>query len=119
MKSRDERFQFRRAHTRRRLDSNLERPRLSVHRSARHLYAQIINDLDGRTVAFVSSLSKELKGQLQYPKNVAAAEKVGALLAKKALQAGVKKIRFDRGGHLYHGRVKAVADAARKAGLEF
>ena len=94
-----------------------ERPRLSVHRSGRHIYAQIIDDAEGRTVAAASTLDKELKGKTGATKDGAAV--VGKTLAERARKAGVSKVVFDRGGFLFHGRVKALADAAREGGLEF
>ena len=92
------------------------RPRLSVHRSGRHIYAQIIDDAEGRTLAAASSLTKGSKGP---GATVDVAAKVGADLAAAAKQAGVTSVVFDRGGFLFHGRVKALADAAREGGLEF
>ena len=93
------------------------RPRLSVHRSGKHIYAQVIDDNAGRTVASASSLEKDVRGQSGA--NVAAATEVGKRVAEAAKAAGVTQVVFDRGGFLYHGRVKALADAAREAGLEF
>jgi large subunit ribosomal protein L18 len=90
------------------------RPRLSIHRTGRHIYAQIIDDGEGRTIAAASTLTKGAFGA-----NVDAAAKVGALIAEKAKAAGVTTVVFDRGGFLFHGRVKALADAAREGGLEF
>ena len=119
MKSKQQRFEYRKQRSRRKLASNLERPRLSVHRSGRHLYAQVIDDNSSKTLAAASSLSKELKGKLKSGTTVVSGKEIGGLVAKKAIAAGVKKVRFDRGGNLYHGRVKAVADGAREAGLEF
>ena len=95
------------------------RPRLSIHRSGQHIYAQVIDDTAGRTVAAASSLDKDLRESLKSGANVDAAGKVGAAIAEKAKAAGVTKVIFDRGGYLYHGRVKALADAARQGGLEF
>jgi large subunit ribosomal protein L18 len=95
------------------------RVRLSVFRSSKHIYAQVIDDTSGRTMAAASSLDKDLKGALPKGSDLAAAQAVGKLLAERALQAGVKDVVFDRGGYLYHGRVKALADAAREAGLNF
>lgn len=92
------------------------RPRLSVHRSGRHIYAQIIDDAQGRTIAAASTL---LKGSLAIGANVESAAKVGKEIAEKAKAAGVTAVIFDRGGFLFHGRVKALADAAREGGLEF
>jgi large subunit ribosomal protein L18 len=94
-----------------------ERPRLSVFRSKKHMYAQLIDDVAHKTLAMASTLDKELK--LKKTSNVSAAEEVGKLVAKRAQKAGVKEVVFDRGGYLYHGRVKALADAARTAGLSF
>ena len=94
-----------------------DRPRLSVHRSGRHIYAQVINDTEGRTVAAASTLDKDVRGKAGA--TVASAQDVGRRLAEKAKAAGVTKVIFDRGGFLFHGRVKALADAAREGGLEF
>jgi large subunit ribosomal protein L18 len=93
------------------------RPRLSVHRSGRHIYAQIIDDAEGRTVAAASTLDKELRGKAGA--TVDGAGEVGRRLAERAKAAGVTRVVFDRGGFLFHGRVKALADAAREGGLEF
>jgi large subunit ribosomal protein L18 len=93
--------------------------RLSVHRSSKHIHAQIIDDVTGRTLAAASSLEKELKGQLRTGADRAAATAVGKRLAERALKAGVKDVVFDRGGYLFHGRVKALAEAAREGGLKF
>jgi large subunit ribosomal protein L18 len=95
------------------------RARLSVFRSSKHIYAQVIDDRDGKTVASASSLDKDLKGALPKGSDMAAAQAVGKLVAERAVKAGVKDVVFDRGGYLYHGRVKALADAAREAGLNF
>jgi large subunit ribosomal protein L18 len=95
------------------------RARLSVFRSSKHIYAQIIDDGAGRTMAAASTLDKDLKGSLKKGSDLAAAQAVGKLIAERALQAGVTNVVFDRGGYLYHGRVKALADAAREAGLNF
>jgi len=95
------------------------RARLSVFRSSKHIYAQVIDDRDGKTVAAASSLDKDLKGALPKGTDLAAAQAVGKLVAERAVKAGIKDVVFDRGGYLYHGRVKALADAAREAGLNF
>jgi large subunit ribosomal protein L18 len=95
------------------------RPRLSVFRSSKHIYAQVIDDGAGRTVAAASTLDKELKAEIKKGSDLAAAGAVGKLLAERAVKAGVKDVIFDRGGYIYHGRVKALADAAREAGLNF
>jgi len=96
-----------------------ERPRLNVFRSLQHIYAQAIEDTTGRTLVSASTLSPELKGSLSSKGNVEAAKKVGELIAKKCLGKGIQKVVFDRGGYLYHGRVKALAEAARTSGLIF
>ena len=95
------------------------RARLSVFRSNKHIYAQVINDLDGRTIASASSNDKNLRGEISNGGNRDAAQKVGTLVAQRALYAGVSEVVFDRGGYIYHGRIKAVADAARQTGLKF
>ena len=94
-----------------------ERPRLSVHRSGRHIYAQVISDAEGRTLAAASTLDKDLRGKAGA--TVAGAQEVGRAIAERAKAAGVTRVVFDRGGFLFHGRVKALADAARESGLEF
>lgn len=93
------------------------RPRLSIHRSGRHIYAQVIDDAQGHTVAAASTLDKDVRGKLGA--NSAAAADVGKRIAEAATKAGVTQVVFDRGGFLFHGRVKALADAAREGGLEF
>ncbi|HYG85907.1 MAG TPA: 50S ribosomal protein L18 [Azospirillum sp.] len=95
------------------------RPRLSVHRTNLHIYVQIIDDAGGKTVAAASSLEKELREQLKHGGNVEAAKRIGALIAERAKAVGVTEVVFDRGGNLYHGRVKALAEAAREGGLSF
>jgi len=92
---------------------------MSVCRTLKHIYAQLIDDVKSQTVAAASSLSPELQGKIKSGGNIAAAEAVGKLVAEKALAKGVKQIVFDRGGYVYHGRIKALAEAARKAGLDF
>ena len=94
-----------------------QRPRLSVHRSGRHIYAQVILNAEGRTVAAASTLEKE--GRAKTGATVASAQQVGKRLAERAKAAGITRVVFDRGGFLFHGRVKALADAAREGGLEF
>lgn len=96
-----------------------ERPRLSVYRSSKHIYAQIIDDYAGKTLASVATTSGEVRGGLSNGGNVAAAKQAGKAIAEKAKQLGVTKVAFDRGGRKYHGRVKALADAAREGGLQF
>jgi large subunit ribosomal protein L18 len=95
------------------------RLRLSIHRSSKNIHAQVIDDSKGHTVAFASTLEKELKGSLKTGADAAAAAAVGKLVAERAAKAGVKDVVFDRGPYIYHGRVKALADAAREAGLNF
>jgi len=97
----------------------MERPRLNVFRSLQHIYAQAIVDATGETLVSASTLSPELRGSLKSPGNAEAAKKVGELIAKKCLERGIQKIVFDRSGYLYHGRVKALAEAARTSGLDF
>jgi large subunit ribosomal protein L18 len=120
MSAHDKQFQRRRQRVRRTLRKNsADRPRLSVHRSSKHIYAQVIDDAAGRTVVAASSLDKELKAQLKSGADKAAAANVGKLLAERAVKAGVKEVVFDRGGYMFHGRIKALADAAREGGLSF
>ena len=95
------------------------RPRLSVYRSSKNIYAQIIDDAAGRTLAAASTLDKELRDKIAKGTDKAAAEAVGKAIAERAVAAGVKDVVFDRGGYLYHGRVKALADGAREGGLNF
>ncbi len=95
------------------------RPRLSVFRSSKHIYAQVIDDAKGVTVAAASSLDTDLKGKLKTGADVGAAKEVGRLVAERAIKAGIKDVVFDRGGYIFHGRIKALADAAREGGLSF
>jgi large subunit ribosomal protein L18 len=95
------------------------RPRLSVFRSGLHIYAQIIDDAAGNTLAAASTIEKGLKGGLKTTANIEAAKAVGKLIAERAVAKGIKEVAFDRGGYKYHGRVKALADAAREGGLSF
>ncbi len=104
---------------RRKVFGTAERPRLNVFRSLNHIYAQVINDEEGRTLVAASSIDRELRGQLDGLNKTERARKVGELVAKRALAIGVTKVVFDRGGYRYHGRVKALAEAAREAGLVF
>jgi large subunit ribosomal protein L18 len=110
-----------RIHTRirKKIAGSPARPRLAVFRSQSHIYAQIINDEEGRTVCAASSLDKDLKAQSKRGGNVAAAKAVGQLIASRAKEKGINTVVFDRGGFQYHGRVKALADAAREGGLKF
>ena len=110
----------RKARVRRALKSAANgRPRLSVFRSSKQIYAQIIDDDRGHTLASASSLEKDTRGKLKTGANKEAAAEVGRMIAQRAVEAGVKQVVFDRGSYLYHGRVKALADAAREGGLEF
>jgi len=103
------------ARIREKLSGTSERPRLNIYRSLNHIYAQVVDDQKGETLAAVSSLQLKLKTG----GNVAAAREIGKAVAEKAVSKGIKRVVFDRGGYLYHGRIKALADAAREAGLEF
>jgi large subunit ribosomal protein L18 len=104
---------------RKKLAGTAERPRLNVFKSLSHIYAQIINDETGVTLVAVSTLDPQLKDGVAFGGNVEAACKVGGLVAKKALEQGIEQVVFDRGGYIYHGRVAALAEAAREAGLKF
>jgi len=115
--AKDVRRSRRRVRIRRGISGTGERPRLSIYKSLNHMYAQIINDLDGRTIVSASTADKGVS--LEKTGNAAAAAKVGESLASKAKAAGVTSVVFDRGGFKFHGRVKALAEAARKAGLTF
>jgi large subunit ribosomal protein L18 len=112
-----ERRQFR---TRKNIFGTPERPRLSVFRSDKHIYAQLVDDFAGKTIVSVASTSGEVRGaELKNGGNIAAAKQVGRVIAEKAKSLGVTKVAFDRGGRMYHGRIKALADAAREGGLKF
>jgi large subunit ribosomal protein L18 len=104
---------------RKKIQGTTERPRLNIFRSSKHMYAQIIDDTNGVTLAAASTQDKELKDQVSNGGNIEAARKVGELIAQRAKEKGLVQVVFDRGGYLYHGRVQALADAAREAGLEF
>ena len=107
---------------RKRITGTTERPRLTVFRSVSHIYAQVIDDLSGKTLAAASSVEPSLKGAFSTEikgGNVKGAEAVGKAIAERTIEKGIKRVVFDRSGFLYHGRIRAVADAARKAGLEF
>jgi large subunit ribosomal protein L18 len=113
-------FQRRRQRVRRKLrDAANGRPRLSVFRSSKHIYAQVIDDAIGRTLVAAASLDAELKRDLRTGADTTAAGAVGKLIAERAKAAGIARVVFDRGGYLFHGRVKALADAARTGGLDF
>ena len=104
---------------RKKISGTAERPRLSAFRSAKHIYAQLIDDEKGITLASASTLDKELRDKIGNGGSVEAARQVGELIARRAKEKGVAKVVFDRGGYLYHGRIQALADAAREGGLEF
>jgi len=104
---------------RKKIDGTTARPRLSVRRSLNHIYAQIIDDTTGKSLLLYSSLSPELKASAEGKTKTETSKELGKLVAQKAIEKGIKVVVFDRGGYLFHGRVKAVADAAREAGLEF
>ena len=116
----NELFERRKARTRAAIRKNSGgRPRLSVFRSSKNIYVQIIDDARGVTLAAASTLDPEVKGKVKTGADKAAATAVGKLIAERAVKAGVKAVVFDRGGYIYHGRVKALADAAREGGLDF
>ena len=104
---------------RNRFSGTAERPRLSVFRSNNHMYAQVIDDTAGNTLVSASTLEKDVKAELEKTNNVEAAAYLGTVIAKRALEKGIKTVVFDRGGFIYQGKVQALADAAREAGLEF
>ena len=104
---------------RNRFSGTAERPRLAVFRSNNHMYAQIIDDTVGKTLVAASTLEKEIKAELEKTNNVDAAAYLGTVIAKRAIEKGIKEVVFDRGGFIYQGKVAALADAAREAGLEF
>lgn len=104
---------------RKKISGTAQRPRLNIFRSSKHMYAQIIDDVNGTTLVAASTVDKDLRDKVQNGGNVESARKVGELVAKRAIEKGIKSVVFDRSGYLYHGRVQALADAAREAGLEF
>ncbi|MGD0525859.1 MAG: 50S ribosomal protein L18 [Polyangiaceae bacterium] len=104
---------------RQKINGTSEKPRLSVFRSAKHIYAQVVDDVAGTTLAHASTLSRDVRSDVSEATKLDAAKKVGASIAKLLLAKGISKIVFDRNGYLYHGRVRALADAAREAGLKF
>jgi large subunit ribosomal protein L18 len=109
----------RRLRIRRKISGTPEKPRLSVFRSARHIYAQVVDDSAGQTVAHASTLSRDVRSDLSESSKLDAAKRVGKTIAKLLLDKGIERVVFDRSGYLYHGRVRALADAAREAGLKF
>ena len=104
---------------RNRFSGTAERPGLAVFRSNNHVYAQVIDDVAGKTIVSASTLEKDIKAELKNTDDIDAASKVGSVVAQRAMEKGIKAVVFDRGGYIYHGKVKALADAAREAGLEF
>jgi len=104
---------------RKRMNGTSERPRMSVFRSAKHIYAQVVDDTAGKTLAHSSTLSREVRGDASEASKLDAAKKVGQAIAKLLLAKGIDKVVFDRNGYLYHGRIRALADAARATGLKF
>lgn len=113
------RLERRRWHVRKNVFGTTQRPRLSVYRSSKHIYAQLIDDMDGKTLVAAASTIKDDRGELKNGGNIAAAKSVGKAIAVRAKAVGITAVAFDRGGRMYHGRVKALADAAREAGLKF
>jgi large subunit ribosomal protein L18 len=119
MANREELRQARHTRVRKKVVGSPERPRLNVYRSLSHIYAQIVDDEEGKTLVAASTLDPEVKGQVKSGGNVEAAKAVGELVAKRAQEKGIKQVVFDRGGYIFHGRVKTLAEAARSGGLEF
>jgi large subunit ribosomal protein L18 len=109
----------RKASIRKKVSGTPERPRLSVFRSAKHVYAQVVDDVAHKTLVTVSTLDEKVKGELTGLKKTDRAKKIGAAIAERCKEKGIDKVVFDRNGYIYHGRVKALADAAREAGLKF
>ena len=110
---------IRHARVRKKIKGVGDRPRLVVFKSAKHTYAQVIDDEQGKTLVSICTLSSKFRERQQYGGNVSAAKVIGELIAKESLLIGIKKVVFDRGGYLFHGRVKALAESAREGGLEF
>ncbi len=119
IESRERDRKARHVRVRKKVSGSPEMPRFNVFRSLKHIYAQIIDDYSGKTIISASSIDKELKGKIKTGSNIEAAKTVGLLVAKRAVDKGIKNVVFDRGGYLYHGRIKALADAAREGGLKF
>jgi large subunit ribosomal protein L18 len=118
-KFKTQRLERRKRHIRKNVFGTPERPRLAVFRSDKHIYAQVIDDYAGRTLVAASSVAADVRGDLRNGGNVEAAKRVGKVIAQRAKAAGINLVAFDRGGRMYHGRVKALADAAREGGLKF
>ena len=119
MKTKEDTRQRRKASIRKKVSGTPERPRLSVFRSAKHIYAQVVDDVNRKTLATASTLDEALKGEVASGKKTDKAKKVGTAIAEKLKAKGIDKVVFDRNGYIYHGRVMALADAAREAGLKF
>ena len=122
IKTKDDRRQRIKYRIRRRVSGSVERPRLTIFRSVSHMYVQVVDDASGKTIASASTVEPSVKGALAKKAtggNVEGAKAIGKTIAERLIEKGVKRVVFDRNGFLYHGRVKAVADAAREAGLEF
>lgn len=121
IKSKNKKIAIRKRHerVRNKISGTPECPRMAVYRSGKHIYVQVIDDVNAKTLVSASSVDKELKEKLPHGGNIEAAKVVGEMVAKRALAAGINDVVFDRGGFLYHGRVSALADAAREAGLNF
>lgn len=117
--SKNSKRKVRHVRVRRKVQGTSERPRLSIYKSLSNMYAQIIDDTTGSTLVSASTLDKDLKGKVGYAGNKEAAKLVGEMIAKRALDKGIDKVVFDRGGYIYHGRVKELAESAREAGLQF
>ena len=117
--TRRERIRKKHLRVRKKIFGTPERPRLCVYRSLQNIYAQLIDDTKGITICSASTLDKDIKESVKYGGNIKAASIVGQAIAKKALEKGIKEVVFDRNGFIYHGRIKALADAAREAGLKF
>lgn len=117
--SKNKKRKVRHVRVRKKVVGTPERPRLSIYRSLNNMYAQIIDDANGHTLISASTLDKEIKEQIKTTGNKEAAKLVGELVAKKALEKGINNVVFDRGGYIYHGRVKGLAEGAREAGLKF
>ncbi len=118
-KSRNDNRLARHGRVRKKVFGTPEKPRLCIYRSIKNIYAQVINDTEGNTLVSASTLDKEIQEKAKYGGNKEAAKAVGALIAKRALDKGIETVAFDRGGYLYHGRVKELAEGAREAGLKF
>jgi len=122
IKTKDDRRQRIKYRIRRRVSGSVERPRLTIFRSVSHMYVQVVDDASGKTIASASTVEPSVKGALDKAArggNIKGAEAIGKAIAERSIEKGIKRVVFDRSGFLYHGRIRAVADAARKAGLEF